>query len=88
MSTCNCKTEIEAKLLERVKASAPKASDHSASLAGYGLAIVGNKMLRLPRMEVRVSAMHPVKKGGARLKRSTMSMFFTYCPFCGVKVQP
>lgn len=86
--TCNCKSDLEAKLLERVKAAAPDATDHSAELAGYGLAVVDNAMLQIPFMEVRTSAMHPVKKGGTKLKKSTLNMFFSYCPFCGVRVKP
>lgn len=33
---CNCKTEIEAALLERFKAKHPDAASHSATLEGKG----------------------------------------------------
>ena len=88
MSDCTCREDIEAKLLDRFKTNVPDATDHSVSLDGYGLVIVENTMLSKPYMPIRVSAMHPVKKGGARLKKSQQSMFFSYCPFCGVKLGP
>lgn len=88
MSTCNCKSELEAALLERFKTNAPEATDHGVELAGYSFVIVANTMHSVPYMEVRTSAMHPLKKGGTRLKKGTTNMFFTYCPFCGKKVLP
>lgn len=88
MSTCNCKTELEAKLLERFKTNAPDATDHGVELIGYSFVIVGNTLTHMPYMEVRTSSMQPLKKGGSKLKKGTTNMFFTYCPFCGTKVQP
>ncbi len=87
MSDCTCRKDIEAKLLERFKTNAPDATDHGVELAGYSFALMGNKMVSRPTMPIRASAMHPLKKGGAKLKKSEQSMFFNFCPFCGVKFE-
>ena len=39
---CNCKSELEAKILERFKKHAPDATDHRAHLKGYAIALIGN----------------------------------------------
>lgn len=88
MSECTCKADIEAKFLERFKEQQPEATDHGVELAGYGLCVVGNALKAFPCMPVRLSALHPLKKGGTKLKKSESSMFFSYCPFCGIKLGP
>ena len=84
--TCTCKTDLEAKLTERFKANAPEASDHSVTLQGYGFAIVGNSMKSMGYMDAKASANYPLKNGGSKQKTVTQNMFFSFCPFCGVKV--
>jgi hypothetical protein len=83
---CNCKTEIEAKLLESFKSEAPDGVDHSVSMHGYGFCIVGNKMIMRPYTEVTRAAQMPRKAGGFTSKRTKLNMFFSYCPFCGTPV--
>lgn len=85
MSACNCKAEIEAKLLERFKAAKPEAKCHEVSLEGYGFAIVGNTMTLKPFMHYTASADYPRKAGGATSKKRKGTMAFSFCPFCGVK---
>ena len=81
---CNCKTEIEAQLVDRLKMKHPEATGHSATLEGYGFAIVGNTMKMLPCMPVKYGASHANKKTGAeRWKNEKGSMIFSFCPFCG-----
>jgi len=82
---CNCREETEAKLVELLKETTPEAHSHKAELQGYGFTIIGNKMESRGFMEVKTSAVHQLKKGGEKAKTKTMSMFFSYCPFCGVK---
>ena len=83
---CNCKADIEAKLLERFKSETPDGVDHSVSMSGYGFGIVGNKMITRPYAEVTRAAQMPRKAGGFTHKRTKLNMFFSYCPFCGTPV--
>lgn len=81
---CNCKTEIEDQLVERLKAKHPAATGHRASLEGYGFAIEGNTMKLLPYMQIKFGAGHANKKTGReqwKTEKGTMS--FRFCPFCG-----
>lgn len=80
---CNCKSTVEAQLLERFKAAEPNASEHRVSLHGYGLAIVNNTLELRGCMEVKASAKHSTKTGTTRVKKQTQIMGFSYCPFCG-----
>lgn len=81
---CNCKTEIEAALLERFKVKHPDAKGHSVTLEGYGLAVVGNTMMLLPYMPIKLGAGHANKKTGLeRWKNKKGTMSFRFCPFCG-----
>jgi hypothetical protein len=83
--TCNCRTELEAKLTERFKANNPDASGHKVDLQGYGFGIVNNTMVMQGCMTYKAAATFPIKKGGTKYKTQTGNMIFSYCPFCGVK---
>ena len=83
--SCNCKTELEIKLTERLKEKSPEAANHAATLRGYGFVIIDNSMKSMGYMEVKNTADYPLKKGGSKSKTTTMSMYFSYCPFCGEK---
>lgn len=82
---CECKKELESKLLARFKEQSPEAFNHDAALSGYGLALTGNTMKSRAYMDVKQTANFPLKKGGSKQKTVSLSMFFSYCPFCGVK---
>ena len=81
---CNCKKELEEKLTQRFKEQNPEAAQHGCVIGGYGLALVGNRMEQRGFMEVKSTAKFPLKKGGIKEKTLNQSMFFSYCPFCGV----
>jgi hypothetical protein len=83
--TCNCKKDIEAKLLARFKESTPDASDHGLELKGYALVITDDAVEQKGYMIIKATANYPLKKGGYKLKSAEQSMVFTFCPFCGVK---
>lgn len=85
--TCECKQDIEKRLLERFKGQEPDAKDHGVELSGYTFVIIGNKMESRGYMPIHVTAEHPLKKGGFKYKKQTQNMVFTYCPFCGVKYE-
>lgn len=81
---CNCKTELEAKLTERLKSSAPDGTDHSVTLEGYGFGMtpgLGIVMVGcMPFTEVHQTT---TKVGAPKTKKRTGSMVFSFCPFCG-----
>ena len=82
--SCNCKKELEEKLTQRFKDQSPEASDHKVSLDGYGFVFVGSRMEQRGYLDVKATATYPLKKGGVKAKTTNQSMFFSYCPFCGV----
>lgn len=84
---CTCNRDIEAKLLEQLKEETPTGVDQAVSLSGYGFVLVDNRITIRPYTVVNRSVMLP-KKGseGWRQKRSTMNMFFSFCPYCGQPV--
>lgn len=87
MSNCTCKKDIEARLLDRFKASAPDATDHGVELQGYGLVVTDHALESRPYMPFKATANYPQKKGGSKVKTTTQSMMFNYCPFCGKSVK-
>lgn len=84
---CDCKKDIETKLLDRFVSQAPDATEHSARLVGYALIIGGNSMQQKGCMTIELTAAHPLKKGGYKAKTERSNMIFTYCPFCGEKYE-
>lgn len=84
---CNCKSELEEKLTTRFKDATPDARAHKVTLQGYGFAIKDKTMYLQPYMTYQGFSYVPLKKGGEKPKKVTGNMFFSYCPFCGVKVQ-
>lgn len=85
---CNCKKDIEAKLLERFKSQTPEAADHETELAGYAI-VFGESVDLVPFMPIHMEASYPVKKtGGWKTKKTSQNMMFSYCPFCGSSLKP
>lgn len=83
---CDCKQEIEAKLLARFREKNPEASKHHVSLTGYAIIFEHKKGLELKGyMTIEFTALYPLKKGGAKEKKKKQNMIFTFCPFCGKK---
>lgn len=83
---CDCRKDLEQKLTERYQAQEPTARDHKVTLQGYGLTLTGNKFMERGYMPYETFAYVPLKKGGEKPKKTTGSMFFSFCPFCGEKV--
>lgn len=88
--TCNCKAELEVKLLERLIETSPSNTfTHRVALQGYAYAIGGTDgaVVEKPFMPVKNTVSRIVKKTGLMKDQSHISnMVFSYCPFCGVKV--
>lgn len=81
--TCDCKKDIEVKLTDRFIQKTPEATGHKVALQGYAL-IFGDKLTQKGCMQMNVTAIYPLKKGGTKEKTEKQNMIFTYCPFCGV----
>lgn len=84
---CDCRSRIEEKLLDRFKEKSPTAQNHELSLDGYCLGVIGNSLVSMPAMPVKMVADHPLKKGGFKKKTEMGNMIFSYCPFCGMKIE-
>lgn len=83
---CDCRADLEAKLLQRFEAQQPDLSGHKVSLQGYGFVVLENSMRMRPYMEYAATADHPVKKtGGTKPKTTRGTLTFSFCPFCGTK---
>lgn len=85
--TCNCKTELEAKLTERFKAQTPDSRDHKVKLEGYGFGIINNTMILQPYMTYEAFSYVPLKNGGEKPKKMKGNMMFSFCPFCGTSLK-
>lgn len=82
---CDCKKEIETKLIARFKEQRPEATDHNTALQGYAFLIDGGRPPQKGRMEIKSTAIFPLKTGGSKAKTISENMVFTFCPFCGTK---
>lgn len=84
---CECKKEIEAKLLSRFKEQHPEGKDHELTLQGYSL-IFGDEPYTCGYMVVEGTVKLPLKtKPTMKSKKIKQNMMFTYCPFCGEKYE-
>ena len=81
---CNCKTEVQEKLLARFKNDAAEATEHGVTLDGYTLMITGSALKLRSCTTVKQTARYPLKKGGTKVKTTALSMVHSFCPFCGV----
>lgn len=81
---CNCKKDIEEKLLNRFIEKTPDAKSHCVKLEGYTLVLQDNRLLQKGYMDVTLTAAFQVKKTGEfKAKKQTEFMTFNFCPFCG-----
>ena len=88
--TCNCKKEIEEKILVNFISQTPEATGHKASLdKGYVLTM--NRQTGECRnaacMPLETSAAFLLKNGNWKVRTNKVKMFFNFCPFCGTKYQ-
>lgn len=81
---CDCRTRVEANILEHFKAQNPDATDHKVELKGYGITIGEKKLDLRAGMPAATSCMRTAKTTGrVSEKKSEITMFFPFCPFCG-----
>lgn len=83
---CDCRDEIEKKIVENYSIQHPEATEIKSSLKGYGFGMRGDRIIARPLMPFEITASLPLKKGGRKNKKISGSMFFSFCPFCGEKI--
>nr|WP_067285789.1 hypothetical protein [Marinobacterium profundum] len=86
---CECKTEFEAKLAERMKADLPEGhADYKAELDNYTLGIsdAGLRLEMIIPYKGRVQV--PKKAGGLKTQKIDTWIKAAFCPFCGVATAP
>lgn len=83
---CDCRKDLETKLTERYQTQEPAARDHKVKLQGYGVVLAGNQFAERGYMPYETFALVSLKKGGEKPKKTTGSMFFSFCPFCGESI--
>ena len=84
MMSCNCRKEMEAKLVEYTQTQVPAATQMKVALQGYSYSL-GSQLLERSSMPYKATFTVPKKDGTPRAMTKTGNMFFNYCPFCGVK---
>lgn len=82
---CTCRTDLEAKLLERFKQQHPDTKNHQLELTGYAL-VLGEQPQEYPAMKVIATHTVTSKAGRQREKKVIQSMIGHHCPFCGTPV--
>ena len=87
---CECRQRIEKLLLERALEQFPESEDHKASLEGYAF-VFGNgiqgPITTKPYMPALITHLVESKQGNKRTKKEKLNFTFTYCPFCGEKIE-
>ncbi len=81
---CDCQTTLQSKLLERFKNEAGDATEHSIKLGGYALLLTDNTITTRSSSAVSQTARYPLKKGGTKVRTTTLTLTHSFCPFCGV----
>lgn len=88
---CNCRSDIEARLVEKVSQQMPEGSRNlSVSLGGgYAFLLGGSGIAMRNVMPIDIEYEEPLKKrpGEFKRKRPKLSMHGNYCMFCGVKYE-
>lgn len=84
---CNCEKELRAALLQKLEEMHPEATDHYVNLPDYTL-VLGNPSRWVGKMRVDMTVVVPMRKNSElyKSKKIKHSLFFSYCPFCGVAV--
>ena len=87
---CECKQRIEKLLLEKALAQFPDSEDHKATLEGYAMVFshgLNGEISTKPFMPALITHIATSKQGNKRTKKQKLNFSFTYCPFCGEKIE-
>ena len=86
---CNCINEIECGLLKSVVSQYPEGKRHAAIPGGQALKIGrdGEPSYWVGFAPIEGSVELPLRKNPdtLKVKKLKLKMYFTYCPYCGVK---
>jgi hypothetical protein len=83
--TCNCKTEISEKFLEKVKTDIPESTNHSLEMTAYSFVLDGNRMELRGYMPVEIKHTVKNKKTGLDRVKKEKPVFFLLSVLCGVR---
>ncbi len=83
---CECRSDIEQRITDRYATRMPESREVDATLMGYAITF-GDDLRVRAYMPVEIHHTATVKKTGVEKRKiEKVSMFFTYCPFCGEKL--
>ncbi len=85
---CDCRSNIETRLLDKIAAQIPEGSKNlSTKLGGYAFLLGGSGIAMRNVMPIDIEYEEPIKKrpGEFKRKRQKMSMHGNFCMFCGEK---
>ena len=83
---CNCKTNLEHELLDKIQNQHLEWSDPEVELGGYALSFGDNGVALRNTVQANVTYTHKFKNGNTKKKTTTMSIATAFCPHCGKKV--
>ena len=84
---CGCRADIEKRLTDHSAAKLPESREVEVKLMGYALTLGASLGIRA-YMPAEIRHTVTVKKTGAdKRKTEKINMFFSHCPFCGVKLE-
>jgi hypothetical protein len=81
--SCNCISDTEKKLSAYYRDNHAAGDDATATFTNLAIVLSGSQYPLYTPVSVKDSG-----KGYTSAKGKVVSMFFTYCPFCGKKTQP
>lgn len=85
---CDCRKDLEQKMLENFKLQNPDASNVNVSMDGYAFQLVENGMRMVNVMPCKITYTNTVKKTGRQKDRQkTINITGNYCMFCGQPVK-
>lgn len=81
---CNCKTELEAKMLARAKEVLPESTDHNVEIDGYVFGLTNNNgVVQRQALTVVIKHTCKLKNGSIKQKVEKQKIMATFCMFCG-----
>lgn len=84
---CNCRKDIEQRLLNSAKSDHPGSTDHTMKLTGYALVCGDDGWSSKQIMPIEGSYTIKTKAGKPVTKKIKASMCANFCMFCGEKYE-
>ncbi|MGL4569654.1 MAG: hypothetical protein ACRCVJ_01150 [Clostridium sp.] len=83
---CDCIKDLEKILLEKTINTNEKFVEGEAKCEVKNIAFTFNAEGTTPYQEFVVSQEYKTSNGKDRIRKTTMNVLFTYCPYCGRKL--